>query len=191
MPWVTGGARGSSPRGLGRVSICQTTRSSSRPGVPRCLTELEQPEGGHNGRGTPMSRRLLWLLRSKPLATKSSSFTTSASASRSSVALHGGWSTPACRCARCCPPSGPMCRPPSLRLRPMTLPLSARQHLARPLRNVPDSRRRLRDVHTLPVGQWAWDQHAAALVGCLENLAAQCHHPPTTSTPSATGWINC
>lgn len=53
----------------------------------------------------------------------------------------------------------------------MTLPPAALQQLAAPLRDTPPFYRPIRSEHTLPVGQWAWDQHSAALKAALESLA--------------------
>jgi hypothetical protein len=53
----------------------------------------------------------------------------------------------------------------------MALPQPARQRVAQPLRNASPMPRPVREVHTVPVSAWAWDQHAAALANSLEDLA--------------------
>lgn len=71
----------------------------------------------------------------------------------------------------------------------MALPHSARKRLAEPLRNAPDLHRSLREFHSVPVGQWAWGQHATALVGSLKDLAASIA-PPVGDFDTVRHWVD-
>ncbi len=82
----------------------------------------------------------------------------------------------------CFAPSRSLCSPS------MALAPAARQRLAESLRAPHAVLRPLRGFHTLPIGQWAWDQHSAVLVSALEDLAGSAR-PCTDDFNSTREWV--
>lgn len=71
----------------------------------------------------------------------------------------------------------------------MSLPRAARERLAQPLRDAGRLARPLRVAHTLPVGEWAWSQHAGALADALDALSQLPPEPPE-GFKAARGWVD-
>lgn len=70
----------------------------------------------------------------------------------------------------------------------MSVPQSARRRLTRPLREAEALGRDVRNIHTLPIGQWAWNEHVTGVSRSLDSLATLLTDPPNNYN-STRDWI--